>query len=77
MQCNACTTSPLVRADPEAGLITLAGESYPENSFEFYRPIGTWMAQFLERDGRALTLEARLAYLNENGRRNPLPSGGG
>jgi hypothetical protein len=60
----ATASSPQVRTDPDAGLISLAGESYPENSFEFYRPLGAWVAAFLARDGRPLTLEVRLTYLN-------------
>jgi hypothetical protein len=60
----ATLSSPRVRADPEAGLVSLAGESYPENSFEFYRPLGQWVAAYLARDRRPLTLEIRLSYLN-------------
>ena len=60
----ATGSSPSVLADEAAGMLILTGESYPENSFEFFRPILTWVADFLERDGRALTLELRLTYLN-------------
>jgi hypothetical protein len=64
MDIPATASSPQVRTDPDQGLLCLAGESYPENSFEFYRPISAWVAAFLARDGRALTLEIRLTYLN-------------
>ena len=60
----ATISSPEVLADPEQGLISLAGESYPENAFEFFRPLGEWVSAFLARDGRPLTLETRLTYLN-------------
>jgi hypothetical protein len=60
----ATLSSPQVRADPDAGVISLSGESYPENSFEFYRPVAGWVTAFLKRDNRALTLEIRLSYLN-------------
>jgi hypothetical protein len=60
----ATTSSPQVLADPDQGLISLAGESYPENSFEFFRPLGEWVTAFLARDSRPLTLETRLTYLN-------------
>ncbi len=60
----ATLSSPQVRADPDAGVLSLSGESYPENSFEFYRPVGEWVTAFLKRDSRALTLEIRLTYLN-------------
>ena len=57
-------SSPQVEADAQTGILSLSGESYPENSFEFFRPILEWVADFLERDGRALTVELRLTYLN-------------
>ena len=60
----ATLSSPQVLADPEPGLLRLSGESYPENTFEFYRPISAWVAAFLARDHRPLTLEIRLTYLN-------------
>ena len=60
----ATSSSPEVRGDEAAGSLFLQGESYPENSFEFFRPILTWVADFLERDGRALTVDLRLNYLN-------------
>ena len=61
---QATLSSPQVQADPDAGLLCLAGESYPENTFEFYRPINAWLSGFLARDPRPLTLEIRLSYLN-------------
>jgi hypothetical protein len=64
MDIPATASSPQVLTDPDRGLIVLAGESYPENSFEFYRPIAAWVADFMERDQRGLTLEIRLSYLN-------------
>jgi len=60
----ATASSPRVRSDAEAGLLELAGESYPENSFEFFRPILGWVADFLARDDRPLRVELRLTYLN-------------
>lgn len=60
----ATASTPAVQADPEAGLLRLVGESYPENAFEFYRPLLEWTAAFLDRDARLLTLELALTYLN-------------
>ena len=57
-------SSPCVDADEVAGVLVLSGESYPENSFEFFRPILAWCTDFLARDGRPLTLDLRLTYLN-------------
>jgi len=60
----ASASSPRVRSDAEAGLLELTGESYPENSFEFFQPILGWVADFLARDDRPLHVELRLTYLN-------------
>jgi hypothetical protein len=60
----ATASSPRVRSDAEAGFLELAGESYPENSFEFFQPILEWVADFLARDDRPLRVELRLTYLN-------------
>lgn len=61
---EATTSSPLVELNPDAGKIRLVGESYPENALEFYRPILTWVDQFLQRDARPLSLDLHLTYLN-------------
>ncbi len=61
---HATASSPQVQADEKTGILVLSGESYPENSFDFYRPILSWVADFLERDRRSLTVEVRLTYLN-------------
>ena len=60
----ATTSSPKVSSDAQAGLLCLAGESYPENSFEFFRPILAWVEACLARDDRPLTLDLSLTYLN-------------
>ena len=57
-------SSPSVIFDPDSGLLEIGGESYPENSFEFYAPIISWLKQYLaEKDG-PVTLSINLSYLN-------------
>ncbi|CCG06842.1 biofilm regulation phosphoprotein SiaC [Pararhodospirillum photometricum] len=56
--------SPLIRADWETGTITMCGDSYPENSFEFFQPLIDWVEAFLAHDSRPLLLELELLYLN-------------
>lgn len=58
-------SSPAVDCDPEKLVIHLSGESYPENTFDFYRPIVAWLEAALEaEDARPLTMEIALSYLN-------------
>ncbi len=58
------SSTPLVLADQEQGRITMAGDSYPENPFEFFQPIIDWIENYLSQDTRPLHLELALVYLN-------------
>jgi hypothetical protein len=57
-------STPAVHADHAAGRVSLAGESYPENPFEFFQPIIDWVGDFLDTEARPLELELSLIYLN-------------
>ncbi|MBP1628325.1 MAG: hypothetical protein H6Q00_2800 [Holophagaceae bacterium] len=61
---DGSTSSPRVDFDAARGHLLLSGESYPENSFEFYKPLLNWIRSFLEQSPQEVTLELRLAYLN-------------
>ena len=61
---QATLSSPQVQGDAAEGLLCLSGESYPENTFEFFKPILAWTAGRLAEGQDAFTLELRLAYLN-------------
>jgi hypothetical protein len=60
----ATESSPQVVGDVATGELALSGESYPENCFEFYRPILNWVAAYLAQDRGGLILEFRITYLN-------------
>ncbi len=57
-------SSPTVEGDPAAGLLRLAGDSYPENTFEFYAPLMDWLRAAIEQRDGPLRLEIELSYLN-------------
>ena len=59
-------SSPTVEFNPETLVLHLAGESYPENTFDFYKPIAAWLESVLDQDDddRPVTLNVELAYLN-------------
>lgn len=40
------------------------GDSYPENSFEYFGPIIDWTERFLQQTQTPLRLELRLVYMN-------------
>ena len=57
-------STPAIRAEWEAGILALDGDSYPENTFELFTPVIDWVERFLESSDRKLSLELRLVYLN-------------
>ena len=57
-------SSPSVLADFAAGQLEMRGDSYPENSFEFFAPIIRWVEDFLVDTDKPLRLELHLLYLN-------------
>ncbi|WP_269530940.1 biofilm regulation phosphoprotein SiaC [Chitinimonas sp. BJYL2] len=60
----ATQSTPAIDTAHAAGLLTIAGDSYPENSFELFGPVIDWVEHFLAETDRPLTLELRLMYLN-------------
>lgn len=57
-------SSPAINADWNAGVISMKGDSYPENSFEVFQPLIDWVEAYLGKAGRPLHLELELLYLN-------------
>lgn len=65
IEITATQSSPSVLCDPEARTMTLSGESYPENTFEFFRPLLVWMEEILDAQSDApFILDVALSYLN-------------
>ncbi|MDD2712032.1 MAG: biofilm regulation phosphoprotein SiaC [Simplicispira sp.] len=58
-------STPTVTGDWELGLLRMQGDSYPENSFEFFGPIIEWLERFLKNPPTPLLrLDLRLVYMN-------------
>jgi hypothetical protein len=57
-------SAPAVIANGESGTLEMRGDSYPENSFEFFGPIVSWIEQFLATSEKPLRIELHLLYLN-------------
>lgn len=60
----AGSSTPGVTADWAAGLLLMRGDSYPENSFEFFGPVIDWIERFLKESAAPLRLELHLVYMN-------------
>lgn len=57
-------STPEIQASWEQGVLAMRGDSYPENSFEFFAGVIQWLEDYLGQDGRPLRLELRLVYMN-------------
>ena len=57
-------STPSVTGDWALGLLRMQGDSYPENSFEFFGPIIEWLERLLKETQLPLRLELRLVYMN-------------
>ncbi|MBS0213841.1 MAG: biofilm regulation phosphoprotein SiaC [Proteobacteria bacterium] len=60
----ATSATPAVQFDAATGMLALSGESYPENAFEFYKPLLAWVAAYLKDRQGQTTAEIALSYLN-------------
>jgi hypothetical protein len=60
----AAQSTPAVKTDAAAGTLVMRGDSYPENSFEFFAPIVKWVREYLEEQQNPLKVELHLLYLN-------------
>jgi hypothetical protein len=57
-------STPSVEADWDAGLLQMAGESYPENTYDFFADIIAWVDAYLGENLSPLQVELHLNYLN-------------
>ena len=61
---EATIASPAVRGSWREGLLSIEGESYPENTYEIYDRILSWVDTFLKASVAPLTVVLQLNYLN-------------
>ncbi|MDW8220475.1 MAG: DUF1987 domain-containing protein [Bacteroidota bacterium] len=64
MSIPSSSTTPAITARVQEGFVEIAGESYPENSVEFYQPLVRWLQEFMTTQKRHLTLHLRIPYFN-------------
>ncbi|WP_295383868.1 DUF1987 domain-containing protein [uncultured Thiodictyon sp.] len=59
-------TTPRILFDPAARTLTLKGESYPENSFQFFEPILAWVDDYLRERHETITIAVDMPYMNSS-----------
>ena len=55
---------PAVNFNAATGICELSGESYLENTVEFYEPLLKWLDQYIKEVGKAITFIFKLTYFN-------------
>lgn len=58
-------STPLICFDPVSNVLRMIGESYPENSFDFYAPLLAWLTARLQHLA-GLTLDITITYMNSS-----------
>lgn len=59
-------TTPRVLFDPQTRTLILQGESYPENSFQFFETILSWVDDYLVERREAITISVDMPYMNSS-----------
>jgi len=57
-------SSPTIQGNWAQGILSMQGDSYPENPYELFHQVFSWIEGFLQNADRPLHLELRLLYLN-------------
>lgn len=57
-------STPTVDFDIETGVLAINGESYPEDSHQFFSPLVNWVDSYLAEDTPAVTFRVDLSYMN-------------
>ena len=55
---------PSVSFDAKTGICELSGESFLEDTVEFYKPLITWLEDYTENVRKPLAFIVKLAYFN-------------
>ena len=61
---SATTATPAIKFDNSTDELEIRGESYPENAFEFYRPILSWLKEYLANPNGPVTFRVSVKYMN-------------
>ena len=67
LKIDATNYTPEIVLNAEEGTISLVGKSYPENTFEFYKPVMEWLEEYFEGDGTDNTVvNMEIIYFNSS-----------
>ncbi|UNC90809.1 DUF1987 domain-containing protein [Candidatus Contubernalis alkaliaceticus] len=59
-------STPYINFDVESGLLTIRGESFPENAIKFYEPVIQWLIEYIEQAEKQIIMEFEIIYFNSS-----------
>ena len=63
----ATKSSPEINFNAQTNTLSIAGESYPENTAQFYEPVFEWLDEYLtELSDQQVTFNMELIYFNSS-----------
>lgn len=60
---------PSVHFDGETGVCEISGESYLEETVEFYAPLISWLKEYIKTKAAPITMNIKLTYFNTSSSR--------
>jgi len=63
---EATKYTPEIKIDSKSSVVDICGKSYPENTFEFYKPVLEWVENFFKNPKENLTLNMEVIYFNSS-----------
>ncbi|QDF28455.1 DUF1987 domain-containing protein [Halarcobacter anaerophilus] len=59
--------TPSIKLDASKGILELIGKSYPENTFEFYKPMMDWVEKYFKGNEQSKTVvNMEIIYFNSS-----------
>jgi len=66
LQIQATKYTPEIKLDAQNAVIDIRGKSYPENTFEFYKPVMQWVEEYFQDPKQELTVNMEIIYFNSS-----------
>jgi hypothetical protein len=66
LRIEASQYTPKISMDAKEGIIEIEGKSYPENTFEFYKPVIAWVEEYFENPQEKTVLNMEIIYFNSS-----------
>ena len=67
LQIAATKSSPKIDFNAQTNILSIEGESYPENTTQFYESVFVWLEEFLENiKGQEVVFNIELIYFNSS-----------